>query len=247
MTVRYRPALTKRGIKVSAVWTTTRLSWTRAQARSVNDYRGGDLVPARFPGAAGRARCKSSRPMPEETRTVERSRGEGQVVFRGRAVTVRVDPIWARSGPSTREVVERQPAVAILPEDGQERIVVIRQFRWAVSRWLWELPAGLVEVDESEEAAARRELEEETGFRAGQLRRVHQYFPSPGYSTERLTLFYATDLTAGVQQLDPDEDISWERWDRNTVLQHLVDQDIDNGITLLGLYWWLLYKKALAR
>lgn len=170
---------------------------------------------------------------------MERAHGTPQVVFAGRVLTVRVDPVLAKSGETTREVVVRVPAVAIAAETSRGELVVIRQHRWAVGEDLYELPAGVMDVEESPLAAAQRELSEETGFTAGTWEDIVSYYPSPGYSTEVVHLFHAVDLTAGEAHGDPDEEIAVEYWSPAQARQHLAAGHVKNGILLIGLHWWL--------
>lgn len=170
---------------------------------------------------------------------MEEQRGPSSVVFQGRVLTVRVDPVNAKGGVSTREVVERPRAAAVVAEREDGRLVIVRQFRWAVSSYLDELPAGLIDPGEDPLAAAQRELAEETGYRAQFWAPLFEYYASPGYSTERIALFSAGGLTAGARSLDPDEDISVTAWTRREAAEHLAAGRIENGILLIGVLWWL--------
>lgn len=170
---------------------------------------------------------------------VEKSNGPSQTAFAGRVLQVRVDAVVARSGPTSREVVIRPPAVAIIAESHRGEIVVIRQFRWAVGETLYELPAGLVDPGESPEEAARRELAEETGYRAKEWRPLFEMYTSPGFTTERINLWLARDLSLGSPQWDPDEEIAVERWTRKRALEEVSSKAVHNGIFMAGLLWWL--------
>jgi 8-oxo-dGDP phosphatase len=117
---------------------------------------------------------------------------------RSRLVTVRSDMVRTPENQlAERDVVLHPGAVAALTLDAADRILMIRQYRHAVGRLLWEIPAGLRDVPgEDPWAAAQRELLEEAGYRAREWRVLADYYSSPGFSTERLRIFLARDLEA---------------------------------------------------
>jgi 8-oxo-dGDP phosphatase len=117
-------------------------------------------------------------------------------LFRGRLVTVRADKVRMPDNHlAEREVVIHPGAVAVLALDDADRVLLIRQYRHPVGRLLWEIPAGLRDVaGEALWATARRELLEETGYRAREWRVLADYYSSPGFSTERLRIFLARGL-----------------------------------------------------
>lgn len=118
-----------------------------------------------------------------------------QYVFQGRAVSVRVDKIVKPSGrQTTREVVERLNAVVMVPVDAQGRVLLVRQYRHAVGKSLLEAPAGMLNEGESAEDCARRELQEEIGFLPQSLTPLEGFYSAPGFCSEYLYLFKATDL-----------------------------------------------------
>jgi ADP-ribose pyrophosphatase len=106
-----------------------------------------------------------------------------------------------------REVVEHPGSVVILPLLADDGVCLIRVFRRAVGDTLWELPAGTLDRQESLADAARRELEEETGYRAGRIEAAGCLWMSPGILRERMHLFVAHDLEPGPQALEPGEEI----------------------------------------
>jgi 8-oxo-dGTP pyrophosphatase MutT (NUDIX family) len=116
--------------------------------------------------------------------------------FRGRLVAVRTDKVRTPDNHlAEREVVLHPGAVAVLPLDAADRVLMIRQYRHPVERLLWEIPAGLRDVaGEDPWTTARRELQEEAGYRAGDWRVLADYYSSPGFSTERLRIYLARDL-----------------------------------------------------
>ncbi|WP_053959205.1 NUDIX hydrolase [Sulfobacillus thermosulfidooxidans] len=170
---------------------------------------------------------------------MEHRSGPGQWVYQGRTISVRVDPVKVRTIFTSREVVVRVPAVAVIAETRDAQIVMIKQYRWAVGQWLYELPAGKVDGTESPLVAAKRELQEETGYMANEWRLVRTFYPTPGYSDEKIFLFYARDLTYAQTHLDADEEIDTELWDTHKIRAFLESADDINGIALTGLQWWL--------
>lgn len=116
-------------------------------------------------------------------------------VYRGRAIGVRVDSVVKPNGKkTTREVVEHVDCVVILPLDSEGNILLERQYRHAVSRELLELPAGSIDPGETPEEAAARELREETGYKPGKLEKLGGFYAAPGYCTEYLHFFRASEL-----------------------------------------------------
>ena len=117
-------------------------------------------------------------------------------VYQGRVVALRVDEVVLPSGRVTeREVVEHRGAVGIIPVTAQGDVLLVRQFRAAIGRELLEIPAGTVEPGEGLEACVQRELAEEVGMRAGHLEPLLSFFPSPGFLTEEVHLYLASDLS----------------------------------------------------
>ena len=128
--------------------------------------------------------------------------------FEGRLINVRVDRVRLPSGrEAVREVVEHPGAVAILPVLADGRLVLVRQFRYAVGRDLLEVPAGTREPDESAEECARREVEEEVGLRAGRLELLANFYISPGWCNEEMVIFRAWDLEETGASPEDDESI----------------------------------------
>src|SRR5829696_1031804 len=126
--------------------------------------------------------------------------------FDGTWVHVRVDEVRLPTGRvTTREVVEHPGSVAIVGVTGDDIVLLLRQSHHTISRTLLGIPAGTLEPGETPEACARRELIEETGYRAGRLTRLASYYTSPGYTDERMTIFYAADCEPAGGEIDPDE------------------------------------------
>ena len=161
-------------------------------------------------------------------------------LYEGAVVRLRVDRVRMRSGhEAVREVVEHNGAVAIVAVDREGRVLLVRQHRYPTGRSLLELPAGTLERDEEPEACAARELEEETGFRAGRLQRLGGFFVSPGYSTEHIQVYLATDLEAGSAGGDDDEDIEALALPLAEVLRLVEAGELEDAKSLAALLLYL--------
>ncbi len=145
-------------------------------------------------------------------------------------------------------VVVHPGAVVILPLlEGGERIVLIRNYRHALDRELWELPAGTLDVPgETAVSAAARELEEEAGYQAGELRPLCEFYSTPGMCTELLRVFVATDLTPTRQCLEPTERIRVEIKHRDEAFAMVRDGTIVDAKTMLALLFWEKMQKDFA-
>jgi ADP-ribose pyrophosphatase len=131
---------------------------------------------------------------------------ESATVFQGKAFDVRQDTVELPDGRPTRlDIVDHRAAVTLIPLDETGRVLFVRQYRHAAAEMLLELPAGVMEEGETPEACARREIREETGFAAGDLRKLGEFFLAPGYSTELMHVYLATGLRPGPLQADADE------------------------------------------
>ena len=117
-------------------------------------------------------------------------------VYEGRILNLRVDDVKIENGKLTsREVVEHRGAAAIVPLLTRDEVILIRQYRYAVSAELLEIPAGTLEPGEDPENCAKRELEEETGYTCQTITKVLECFVAPGYSTEKIHIYLAKGLT----------------------------------------------------
>ena len=131
---------------------------------------------------------------------------ESETVFDGVLLSVRRDRVRLPDGrEGVREWIDHSGAVLIVAQCGDGRIVLIRQFRYPVGRFLLELPAGRIEPGEAPEACARRELLEETGYEAKRWQRLGAIDSCVGYSNERIEVFLASDLQALGAEPDSEE------------------------------------------
>jgi ADP-ribose pyrophosphatase len=170
----------------------------------------------------------------------ERGREPDQAksVFSGRMLAVTVE----RWGEAEREIVERADSVAVVAVDADGSVVLVRQFREAARRALFELPAGTVDEGEAPLATARRELAEETGLRGGRWRAGPVVFATPGFCRERLHLFLADDLEAGEPEPAGDEELEIVRWTASEVASRL--DEVEDAKTLAGLLLFLRERAA---
>jgi ADP-ribose pyrophosphatase len=150
-----------------------------------------------------------------------------EVVYRGKAVTIRKVAVEMPTGRrGSRVIIEHPGSVAVVPLLDDGKVVLIRQFRLAAGGVIWEVPAGHIERGEDPEACARRELEEETGYRAGKVERLFEAYLSPGSSTELMRFFLATGLEKAEQRTEEDEVISVEPVGVEKVLRMISSNEI---------------------
>ena len=130
-----------------------------------------------------------------------------EYVFKGKVIDVKRDDILVSNGhKSIREVVEHSGGVVILAiKEG--KILTVNQFRYPIKTTSIELPAGKLEIGEDPDFASKRELEEETGFKAGKLELLKEVYTSSGYTSEKIYIYLATELTEGNINLDDTEEI----------------------------------------
>jgi ADP-ribose pyrophosphatase len=162
-----------------------------------------------------------------------------RTIYRGRLLTIREDDVRLVDGTrAQREVVEHPGAVAIVAIDSDGKVVLVRQWRHAVGRALWELPAGTRDPGEPPLRTAERELAEETGLRAGDLRPLATAALTPGYSTEVMHFFLATGLTQGPIDRDVDERMDVAHHSREEIAALVREGDVDvktiAGLSLVG-------------
>lgn len=141
-----------------------------------------------------------------------------------------------RMGRVSRELVVHPGAVAILPLLDGDRIVLIHNYRFTVGRELLEIPAGTLEPSEPPIVCAARELEEETGYAAGRIEPIGEFFTSPGFTNERIWAFAAFELRATAQKLDPTEQIRTEIMPMAEALGATADGRIVDAKTIAVLH-----------
>lgn len=170
-----------------------------------------------------------------------------QRVYEGRLVNLRVDTVRLENGRLTeREIVEHPGAVAVVALDEDDNILLVRQFRKPAERELLEIPAGTLEAGEEPIACARRELREETGYRAECLVQVGSLYSSPGFCTEYVRLFLATGLQRGRPAPEGDEAIETIKVPLSDIPAMVSRGEICDGKTIAGLLSVLLLRLDLS-
>jgi ADP-ribose pyrophosphatase len=137
-----------------------------------------------------------------------------------------------------RSVVRHAGSAVMMAVDDRERVLLVRQYRLPAERNLWELPAGRLDPGEKPLQAAKRELIEETGYRARKWTRLASFFVSPGYVQERMTIFLATDLIEGRATPMEDERIETRWFTRKELAAMIRGGKIEDAKTMLGYFLW---------
>lgn len=167
-----------------------------------------------------------------------------QSIYQGRAVRLRVDTIKMPGGRETeREIVEHDDCIAIIAIDADDKVLLVKQFRKPVEKELLEIPAGGIDAGEDPEAAVSRELREETGYLPRKLERLGGFYSTPGYCTEYLYLYLATDLIPSQLFAEDTENISLVRVPLSQVPELITSGDICDAKSIAGLFTYLEYRK----
>lgn len=195
------------------------------------------------------AKKKSSNSLatkPSRTKAVVHS---SKVSYKGRVFFVTTDTVTEPGGiTGTRDVVRHNGSVIILAVDtsvnpADPTILIERQYRHAAEQFLYELPAGSIDKGEAPLAAAKRELIEETGFRAKKWSKLVKYYASPGFLSETMQVFLAEDIHPGIAEPEADEKISLHQIPLSTLLKEIESGKILDGKTILSV---LLFARKLA-
>ena len=170
---------------------------------------------------------------------------ESQIMYRGtRILEVRVDTVRLPSGRlTTREIADHSDSVCIVPLDESGNVVLVRQYRKPIESDLLEVPAGGIEGDEVSEEAVLRELQEEIGYTAGNLHLLASFWVSPGWCTEYMYAYLATDLRPATLDADDDENISVVRVPLDHTLELIRRGEIQDAKSIASLLLTMRYLK----
>jgi len=160
-----------------------------------------------------------------------------QIIHRGRVYNLIRENVTLDNGVITdMEFVEHPGATAIIPMLNESRIILLKQYRHALRKYIWEIPAGTIDPQESVINCAKRELIEETGYSAEQWQKLGEMTPVPGYSDERIHIYLATDLQPAGQNLDRDEIINVHEIEFNEAMEMVNAGKIQNAKSITGLF-----------
>jgi ADP-ribose pyrophosphatase len=144
-----------------------------------------------------------------------------------------------------RAIVQHAGSAVMMAVDNAGRILLVRQYRLPARDYLWELPAGRVDQGETPLAAAKRELREETGYKARRWNRLISFLASPGYVSERMTIFVARELTEGQAEPMEDERIETGWFKLNQIQEMIAGGRIQDAKTIIGALLWQRMRKSL--
>jgi ADP-ribose pyrophosphatase len=168
-----------------------------------------------------------------------------RMVYAGRAVRLRVDTVRMPGGrETTREIVEHDNCVAIIAVDDKDNILLVSQFRKPVEKELLEVPAGGIDPGETPEDSVRREMREETGFLPQKVEKLGGFYSSPGFCTEYLYLYLATELVSSPLQAEDSENIRLVRVPLEQIPDLITSGSICDAKSIAGLLSFLEYRKS---
>jgi ADP-ribose pyrophosphatase len=180
--------------------------------------------------------------MPKSSHSKTKARVLSSVeAYRGPAFWVTTDQVLEPSGiRGRRDIVRHTGSVVILAVDethSEPRVLLVRQYRHAAQQYLWELCAGRIDKGENELAAAKRELLEETGYTASRWKRILNFYASPGFVAETMSIYLARGLRPGTAQPEEDEVIEIKFFPLSTAVRMVVTGRVHDGKTISGVLW----------
>lgn len=155
--------------------------------------------------------------------------------YKGRIFDIRIDDIREGDVEYKREIVVHKGSAVIVPVFADGTVALVRQYRHAAGEYLLEIPAGSLDVGEDPMAGAVRELEEEIGVRAAHVQKLTEFYVSPGFLTEKMHVFLATELTETSQKLESDEILTIERHSLAKLDEMIANGHIQDAKTIIGV------------
>jgi len=168
-----------------------------------------------------------------------------QQIYQGHAVNMRVDTVEKAGGrKTTRDVVEHSDCIAVVAIDEQDNVLLVRQFRYPVDRFLLEIPAGGIDPGEEPIDSVRRELQEEIGYLPRKIDKLGGFYSIPGYGTEYLHCFVATDLVPGRLMAEDTEDIELVRVSPDEIPRLITSGEICDAKSIAALLMFLSIRQG---
>ena len=165
-------------------------------------------------------------------------------IYDGIVVNLRVDTVELPDGKTAlRDIVEHPGGVGIVAITDDNKILMVKQYRKPIEKAIIELPAGKLDKDEDHEVCGRRELEEETGYKAKEFTYLGYMYPSPGFDDEVTHLYLARDLYKGEVNLDEDEYLDVYKYDISEVKEMIMNNEINDAKTVIGFFKAMEYLK----
>lgn len=157
-------------------------------------------------------------------------------IYTGKVISVKVDTVEVENkGYQKREIVEHPGAVGIVAINDNNEVILIKQFRKSIEKVIWEIPAGKLEPGENPKECAIRELKEETGYEAENLKLIHKFYTSSGFSNQKIYIFLATGLIDGESKLDEDESLEVYNINLEEAYNMIIKNEIEDAKTSIGI------------
>lgn len=173
--------------------------------------------------------------MTDKKLTFEEKTISSEMIYEGAILNLRRDKVQVKNGVGYREIIEHNGGAVAVALTDENKVVLVKQYRKAMEKDIIELPAGKIELGEEPLATINRELKEETGYTAQDVKLIAKFNPSVGYTSETLYIYLATGLTAGEQEFDDHEAIEVMEIPLDEAIQMVVDGVITDGKSQVGL------------
>ena len=167
--------------------------------------------------------------------TFEEKTLKSEKIYEGTIINLRRDKVTVQGGTSYREIIEHNGGAVIAALTEDKKLVMVRQYRKPAGKVMLEVPAGKIDKGEKPLEAAVRELKEETGYTAEKVEFLTEFYPSVGYSEERLYLYLCTGLTPGETCFDENEAIEIEEIDLDRLFKMAMSGELDDAKTIIAI------------
>lgn len=165
---------------------------------------------------------------------------KSEKIFEGRIINLRVDTVELENQKyAKREIVEHKSASAIVAINDKNEMLLVRQYRKAIEDFIYEVPAGIMNIAEEPDECALRELKEETGYEAEKINLIYEFYTSPGFTNEKIYLFKAENLTFTSTKFDEDEFIETIAASKEEAKKMVETGRITDCKTLVAMLYWI--------